>query len=119
MFEASCHCGGVKLKTAKSPETITSCNCSICHRLGALWGYYSADEVEITQDKELRGYSWGREKLTFHSCENCGCTTHYTAVRDDGTHRVAINTRMAPIAETKNIHIRYFDGADSWKYLND
>ena len=119
MFEASCHCGGVVLKTVNSPETVTSCNCSICHRIGALWGYYTAGEVEIAQDKKGLKYSWGKKNLTFHSCTDCGCTTHYTSVNENGTYRVAINTRMAPLSATKNIPIRYFDGADTWKYINE
>lgn len=35
MIESSCHCGAVKLQIdAELPETLTSCNCSICKRYG-------------------------------------------------------------------------------------
>ena len=117
MFEASCHCGGVTLKANKSPKTVTSCNCSICHRLGSLWAYYSADKVEIANATAICEYSWGEKTMTFHSCGYCGCTTHYTSIRQDGSHKVAISARMASPSSIKDIPVRFFDGADSWKYI--
>ena len=119
MFKTSCHCGGIVLNADKAPETITSCNCSICHRIGALWGYYLDDQIEIKQVVALQEYCWGDKTITFHTCTNCGSTTHYTAVRDDGKVKIGLNTRMGSIADTKDIRVRYFDGADSWRYLKD
>ncbi|PCJ46475.1 MAG: aldehyde-activating protein [Moraxellaceae bacterium] len=120
MFEASCHCGNVQFKATDPPESLTSCNCSICHRIGALWAYYPAKDVELTLNQSQGiAYSWGEKKFTFHTCDNCGSTTHYTSKRKDGTNQVAINARMAEISSTENIRIRYFDGAKSWKYVNE
>ena len=119
MFEASCHCGDIILKTERPPETVTSCNCSICHRLGALWGYYLQEKVEFAKFTEQHKYSWGKQSITYHSCKRCGCTTHYTSTREDGSYRIAINTRMAARSATENIRVRHFDGADSWKYLDE
>ena len=39
MIAGSCHCGAVKIAVAEAPATVTSCNCSICRRLGTLWAY--------------------------------------------------------------------------------
>ena len=118
MIEAKCHCGNITLRFEKLLETITSCNCSSCHRLGALWAYYTADQVEITQQENSNVYLWGNKLRSYHVCPNCGCTTHYTQKRDDGTNRVAINTRMADPELYKSVPVRYFDGAESFKFID-
>ncbi|MCW8891515.1 MAG: aldehyde-activating protein [Sedimenticola sp.] len=117
MIEASCHCGNISLKASKLLDTVTSCNCSNCYRIGALWAYYTADQVVITERVKSNIYLWGNKLRSYHNCTNCGCTTHYTQLRDDGTNRVAINTRMENPELFKAIPIRYFDGAGSFKYI--
>jgi hypothetical protein len=47
MIKASCHCGAVIIQVAARPERLTSCNCSICRRLGSLMAYYRPDDVVI------------------------------------------------------------------------
>jgi len=120
MFEAQCHCGNVKLATKDIPSSLTSCNCSICYRLGALWAYCLAEDVDISiGDIPTSCYSWGEKTIDFHHCTGCGCTTHYTLTRKNGERRVAINARMALNHATDNITVRNFDGAVTWKFLNE
>ena len=120
MLEAKCHCGNIVLSTTEIPESVTSCNCSICHSLGALWAYYNLPDVGIKNSNPADSiYEWGEKTMSFHRCENCGCTTHYTRTEDDGNRLVAINTRMVSPAQMESISIRYFDGAVSWKYIEE
>ena len=119
MIEAVCHCGNVKLTTHSLPSTITSCNCSICNRLGALWAYYAPDEVTVNFDKHPSSpYIWGDKDLEFHHCTICGCTTHYITTEKCHEKRIAINARMLDPELIRSLSIRYFDGASSWKYLD-
>ena len=120
MFRSECHCGNLKLVAAEKPASMTRCNCSICNRIGALWAYYDSEKVEIiTGEKPEKTYSWGKKTITYHRCDGCGCTTHYTATEKDGSELVAINCRMAPLSEISNIPIRDFDGLKTWKYLDE
>lgn len=122
MFNAECHCGNISLVADEAPETITSCNCSICNRLGALWGYYSSEHVKITLgDKPEDTYQWGDKAITFHRCSECGCTTRYssTSTPGEGSTLIAINCRMAPLSAIKNIPQRQFDGLDTWSFVNE
>ena len=99
---------------------MTRCNCSICHRLGALWAYYDSDSVRIeSSGKPVDSYAWGDKTLTYHRCGICGCTTHYTSSGDDEGELIAINCRMAPSPEIDSIPVRRFDGLDSWQYLDN
>ena len=102
------------------PSSITSCNCSFCNRVGALWAYFNLNNVEIHSESDLIDtYSWGEKAITYHRCGTCGCATHYTAPTNDGGTRIAINCRMASLSEISNIPIRQFDGRDTWKYLDE
>jgi hypothetical protein len=120
MFHAECHCGNIKLVASEPPSEITSCNCSICNRLGALWAYYDEETVRVTiGDASISTYSWGEKTITYHRCENCGCTTHYTTTEDDGNRLIAINCRMAQLSDISDIPVREFDGLFTWKYLDE
>ena len=115
---ATCHCQSVRIAVVRLPETFTSCNCSICRRLGALWAYYTAGEVTIdTGAAGTQTYIQGDRKLAMHHCAKCGCTTHYVGL-EPGTDRVGVNARMMEPAAIAGIRIRPFDGAESWTFLD-
>ena len=120
MFKAACHCGAVQLDLPFKPKSLTSCNCSICRRYGVLWAYYCQGEVEVLAEVDgLVGYRWGDEKLEFFHCRQCGCVTHYEAVEKGDECRLAVNARMMEPGEIEDIPVRHFDGAVSWRYLDE
>ncbi|MEM7292344.1 MAG: aldehyde-activating protein [Pseudomonadota bacterium] len=120
MFTLECHCGRLKLSAQVAPVTITSCNCSICHRLGALWAYYDRADVEIDCDNNaVNKYSWREKTMIYYRCKHCGCTTHYATTEDDGNELIALNCRMANQDAIDGILIRPFDGKDTWRYLDE
>jgi len=53
MFSVECHCGNIKITANALPSSITSCNCSICNRLGALWAYFDLENVETLSGGKL------------------------------------------------------------------
>jgi len=120
MLSVECHCGNLKLLANESPDSLTRCNCSICHRLGALWAYYDLEDVGFPVDeKPANTYSWGEKTITYHRCSVCGCTTHYTAREADGSELIALNCRMAPLAQIRSIPVREFDGLNTWQYRDE
>ena len=120
MFGVECHCGNIKLVASEPPAEITSCNCSICNRLGALWAYYDEGNVKITMGVEsISTYAWGEKTMIYHRCGKCGCTTHYITAEDDGNKLIAINCRMAQSSEISEIPVREFDGLLTWKYVDE
>ena len=120
MLSASCHCGAIELELDEKPQTLTECTCSICHRLGAQWAYYTREQVRISGSRTARtAYLWGDKCIEFYHCKTCGCTTHYESVEKNGDSRVAINTRMMTRDDTAGIPLRKFDGADTWEFLEE
>lgn len=71
MTNGACHCGAVHVSVPHPPTELTECRCSICRRYGALWAYYRKDDVSLSGPTEV--YVWGRKRIAFHRCSNCGC----------------------------------------------
>jgi hypothetical protein len=118
VLTGQCHCGNISFSVPEKPDTLTECNCSMCHRYGSRWAYYKPADVTVTvKTTPTETYQWGDKMIDFHHCSNCGCLTHYTST-DPSSDRLAINTRMCSLEDTKDIPIRLFDGADTWKFLN-
>lgn len=119
MFNASCHCQNVRIEVAVLPATVTECNCSICRRYGALWAYYTRDQVKlIAGDAALSVYSWGDRTIEFCHCRQCGCVTHYESTDKHARSRFAVNARMLPPEVMDSLPVRHFDGAGSWEYVD-
>ena len=125
MLKASCHCGAVQIELARKPRSVTQCTCSICHRYGARWAYCTRKTASVFCEPEaVRAYRWGKETLEFFFCKRCGCLTHYERVAKVGDtkpddSRIAVNARMLPREDIADVRVRTFDGADTWKYLDD
>jgi hypothetical protein len=120
MFEIKCHCGNIQIEAAKLPDSVTSCNCSICRRYGARWAYYDESEIAVTRGSHsISTYQWLNKRITFHSCGNCSSVMYHSCLGEDGTPRVGINSRMAEPEISQEIPVRLFDGADTWGYINE
>jgi len=117
MLQASCHCGSIKIDIPRKPRTLTSCNCSICRRTGGLWAYYKAAEVRVHAPRgSTDSYVWGDRALRLIRCATCGCVTHWTGISQ--RERMGVNCRNLDPEVTKNVRIRRFDGASTWKFLD-
>jgi hypothetical protein len=119
LVEGSCHCGAVRIEVSHAPTQVTSCNCSICRRLGTLWAYYPPSEVRVAGATAT--YRWGDKTLDLHRCVTCGCTTHWTPLPERAPQdRMGINVRLLAPEVLAAARVRRLDGAsDDWKYLDD
>lgn len=120
-YKATCHCGAVSIKMHRPIRQLTRCNCSICRRYGALWAYQQRKAICVADEQNsLRSYVWGKGRLAFFHCSNCGCITHYenTDRRADGSDMSAVNMRnIEDPRRIADLPIRLIDGADTWKVL--
>jgi hypothetical protein len=119
-LSGQCHCGAVSLEVANKPESLTECNCSICRRYGAQWAYYTRETARINHAPgAVSRYSWSDREIEFFHCNRCGCMTHYESMEKPPDSRIAVNTRMFTAAETAQVPVRHFDGADTWTFLDN
>jgi len=118
-MKGSCHCGNTVIVLQRKIELVTSCNCSICHRYGAIWAYFSPESIDIqSRETPTQTYVHGDKLIDFHQCSICGCTTHYTPTAKGKRNRMAVNLRMFERSILDKVNIRYFDGADTWQFYD-
>lgn len=111
----SCHCGQVRVNINQRPEYIHECNCSLCAKSGARWGYFHPSKVHVVGS--TTGYSRADKTepiVEVHFCGTCGSTTHFrltaNAVAKWGDLHIGVNMWLAKADDLAGIELRYPDG---------
>lgn len=123
MLSLFCHCGRVTVQIAKRPDFIHECNCTLCQKTGAIWGYF--EPAEVTIQGETAGYSRDDKAeagVAVRFCSKCSATTHFeltdTAIAKFGNTMLGVNMRLADEKYLHGIELRYPDGR-SWSGEGD
>ncbi|MEA3052885.1 MAG: hypothetical protein QOG72_1788 [Sphingomonadales bacterium] len=115
MLSLSCLCGRIRVETAKPPDYIHECNCTLCRKAGARWGYFHPSEVSVEGSAE--GYC--REdkadpNALLQFCAKCGVTTHFvltaSAAAKHGNVVMGVNMRLVEERDLAGVELRYPDG---------
>lgn len=130
MLKLSCLCGQLRVQIEAKPAFINECNCLLCSKTGARWGYFHPSQVTV----DGRALSYCREDkddpaARIHFCRTCGSTTHFTltdsAVAKFGNAQMGVNMRLVDDSELAGIELRYPDGRNwpgagsSFGYVQD
>ncbi|MDV3257414.1 MAG: aldehyde-activating protein [Sphingomonas sp.] len=118
MINLSCLCGQTRLRLDKRPDYIHECNCILCSKTGARWGYFHPSEVTVSGPG--RGYRRDDKddpNAEIRFCPNCGATTHFVltekAVSKFGNSLLGVNMWLAEPSDLEGIELRFPDGK-SW-----
>jgi hypothetical protein len=119
-LQGSCHCGAVKLTLPFMPEKATRCNCSICRRLGTVWAYFEFGAVLVEgHPGQTAEYIQGDRTLRTIRCKTCGVVTHWEPLSAQPGARHGVNLNIFDPQLLESVHIRRFDGADTWTFLDE
>jgi hypothetical protein len=115
MLNLSCLCGKIAVELAKQPDFIHECNCALCSKTGARWGYFHPSEVSVTG--EASGYRRDDKddpNAEVRFCSNCGATSHFVltenAVARFGNSMMGVNMWLADARDLAGIELRFPDG---------
>jgi hypothetical protein len=115
MLNVSCLCGEVRINLEKRPDFIHECNCTMCSKTGARWGYFHP--VQVAGEGTTRGYSRADKSdpnARVEFCPMCGSTTHFvlteTAVAKFGNTLMGVNMWLADEKDLAGVELRYPDG---------
>jgi hypothetical protein len=118
MLKLSCHCGQIRIETAKRPDFVNECNCTLCAKTGVRWGYFDPSEVGV--EGRTTGYCRDDKddpNAQVHFCPTCGATTHFTltasAVSRFGNTMMGVNMRLADERDLAGLELRFPDG-EAW-----
>ena len=117
--EGSCHCGRVTFAARASFDYVIDCNCSLCRRSGAIFGYYEFGSVSVQGHPEnTEEYIWGDRTLRNVRCKTCGVLTHWEPLDSKPGARHGVNLRNFEPKLLESVPVRRFDGADTWKFID-
>ena len=108
----SCHCGKITIILAKQPDYLNDCNCSLCSKLGAIWGYVDSADVQIVGETiAYTRQDRGQPSVRAYFCGCCGATTHWSPMPHVPQDRMGINVRLFAAGDLTGIVLHYPDGA--------
>lgn len=111
--KGSCHCGRVAFELRAPIENVIQCNCSLCHRKGALWQATDDAHFEIvTGEDDLVLYQFGTMTAKHYSCRHCGIST-FSRPRI-APNAWVINVRCLDGVDPSSLKINAFDG-QNWE----
>lgn len=112
----SCLCSAVRIELYQRPDYLHACNCTLCRKTGAWWGYFDPAAITVTGPTTsfVRGDK-SEPATTIHFCPTCGVTTHFAltpaAVARHGNGIAGANLRLAELSDLAGLELRYPDGA--------
>jgi len=108
-----CACDGVTVTLDRKPEYINFCDCSLCRRTGAVWGYYELAEVSVSGNlTSFVRRDLDEVYLATEFCPTCGTTVHWVPLPDRDSQRTGVNMRLFDPAEIAGIESRFPNGLD-------
>lgn len=111
-MKGECPCGGVTVTVPRKPEYLNSCDCTLCFRLGGLWGYFDPAEVTVTGETKAFRRSDVEVWLQTNFCPTCSAVVSWTAVRELETPRMGVNMRLFDPDQLVGLAVRFPNGRD-------
>lgn len=72
-YQGSCHCGNVKFEVTADIDHLRICDCSLCHKRGALNFRVEDSQLKrITPLEEMTLYQWHTKTARDYFCPTCG-----------------------------------------------
>lgn len=73
VYEGSCHCGFILFSIHANIDHLRICDCSVCHKRGAMMFRISADRLLLHRPlSDLNCYRWGSRSGADYFCPHCG-----------------------------------------------
>ena len=114
MLNLSCHCGQIRVETGR-PDFIHECNCTLCAKAGARWGYFHPSEVSV--EGTASGYCREDKERSFRGNPilpevrlDDPFRPDPSAVSRFGNSVMGVNMRLADESDLAGIELRYPDG---------
>lgn len=113
----TCTCGSVTITIKKKPDYVYDCDCNLCRKSGAAWGYFASDQVEA--DGQTIAFARKDKSIPIvdiHFCTVCGSTTHFTLTdayqaEHPDVDQTGVNMRLFDLDQLDGVEIQYPSGS--------
>jgi hypothetical protein len=119
-IKGKCYCGATEFELDAAPESVTACTCSYCSKTGALWAYFTPEQVRFTRLEHDALFAPRANR--HHFCSVCGMTTHTesptwdlaTKAADFSRMRISVNARLLEAFDLAGVEHKTIDGRNLW-----
>jgi hypothetical protein len=109
-YRGACHCGRVVFEVDARPTSLSQCNCSLCHKKGAI--YVKVREIEavrvIAGESDLQTYQFNTGQAKHYFCRTCGIHVFHRPRLDPS--RWSVNARCLQNFDLSQYELTQFDG---------
>ena len=109
LHKGSCHCGRITFELYGELTVAVDCNCSLCHRKGALW--HATDDAHLrilSGESDLSLYQFHTMTAKHYFCSYCGISV-FSRPRIAPAKWV-VNLRSVHDVDLSKLEILPFDG---------
>ncbi len=72
-YNGSCHCGNIRFEVDMKLDHVRVCDCSVCHKRGALNHRVSNDDLRVLSSfNDMTLYQWHTKTAEDYFCKHCG-----------------------------------------------
>ena len=112
-----CLCGAVSITIDAKPDFINDCNCTLCRKAGAAWGYFPSSSVTTAGNTVSFLRRDKTPAIELHSCANCATTTHWVLTKSfkeqhPSVDQMGVNMRLFDPDELNGVELRFPNGKD-------
>ena len=110
----SCQCGAVRYRAELDLDSVVTCNCSRCRRLGSVLAFAPADRFHLEAGEDATTeYLFNRHAISHRFCSTCGIQAYSRGAMPDGTPIVAVNVNCLDGVDVRALKAQHFDGASA------
>jgi hypothetical protein len=112
IHRGGCHCGAVRFEVDTELTELTTCNCSICGKSGAIMVFVPRDKVRQTQGEDAQtDYQFGTKSIHHAFCRTCGVRSFGIGQGEDDSEWAMVNVRCLDEIDVHQLEIaKRFDG---------
>jgi hypothetical protein len=110
-YTGGCQCGKVRYEVSTDIDTVISCNCSRCSKLGALLAAAPLEDFKLTAGEgEMSDYRFNKRAIHHYFCPVCGIESFARGIGPGGKQMVMVNVRCLDGIEPEGLTVKKFDG---------
>lgn len=110
-FQGGCQCGAVSYEVEADLDSVVTCNCSRCQKLGSVLAFAPRDRFELLSGEDsLTEYRFNKRVIRHLFCKVCGIESFAYGVAPDGSEVAAINVNCLQGVEPRELKVQHYDG---------
>ena len=113
-YHGSCQCGAVRFTAELDLDSVVTCNCSRCRRLGSVLAFAPAGKFHLEAGEgATTEYLFNKHAISHRFCTTCGIQAYSMGSMPDGAPMAAVNVNCLDGVDPRALTAHHFDGASA------